>query len=307
MNSRGLFSILRRSGLPRLWRVSVQKRRISILVFHRLEADLADRAFAFLKKAYGVIPLSRAVEAIARRDVSGLPPRPLVITFDDGLSSHYGLLPAVRAHGVSVTVFLCAGIVGTNRHFWFLHDAAARHDPGWKRLSHTERLASLRREGFAFETEHADRQALSRAEIEDMKPFVDFQSHSMFHENILTCSADELRRAVVGSKDVLERDFGLCVDAFAYPAGDYGPEQIEMVKRAGYRCAVTNDPGFNSGATDPFLLKRIEALGFYESGTLDEIIVRASGILCVPKTIGLRVRRRLRRRKIPNGKGSGRG
>lgn len=295
MISPWFFSALRHSGLPRLARAAVQKRRITIVVLHGLSPEAADRAFAFYARAYNVIPLSRAVEAIERRDPAGLPPRTLVITFDDGLRSHYELLPAIRKHGLPVTVFLCAGLVGTNRHFWFLHDGPARRDPRWADLSHTARLERLRQDGFCFEKEYETRQALSRAEIEEMRPFVDFECHSMFHENIETCEPDELRRAIVESKKKLERDFGFPIQAFAYPSGDYRLDHLALVKEAGYRSAVTIDPGLNSTDSDVFRLKRIDALGPDPFGTMNEIIVRSSGVLILPKALTRSVRRLLRR------------
>jgi peptidoglycan/xylan/chitin deacetylase (PgdA/CDA1 family) len=292
LSRRRIFAVLARSGLPALFRATLQRRRISVLVFHDLAPDAADRAFAFCRDAYSVIPLSRAVDAIVRKDLSKLPARPLVITFDDGLKSHYELLPTIRKHGVPVTMFICAGIVGTNRHFWFLHDSPLRDAPEWSELSHTSRLESLRRDGFRLETEYGDRQALSRAEIEEMHPFVDFQCHSMFHENLETCGPEGLRRAIAGAKDALEGGFGLTVSGFAFPSGDHTPEIVDVVRRTGYRYAVTNDPGFNTARSDPHLLKRIEGLGQGRSGTLNELIVRASGLLIPPKSFlrGLKLR-----------------
>ena len=283
MRSPRFFTLIRRSGLPALLRATDQKEKITILVFHELRPELADQAFGYLSKAYNVVPLSRAVDAIIKKDRSLLPPRPLVITFDDGRMGNRALLPAIMKHRVPVTIFLCAGVVGTSRHFWFSHEAPERHDSKWKKLSYAKRLASLRSDGFVFETEYGDRQALSRGEIEEMRPFADFESHSMFHENLLTCGEGDLWRAVFGSKKTLESDFGLTVSAFAYPAGEHESHHIELVKQAGYRCAVTMDPGFNSIRSDPFLLKRLEGLGDETAGTLDEIIVRASGALVLPK------------------------
>lgn len=283
MRSPRFFTLIRRSGLPALLRATDQKEKITILVFHDLRPELADRAFGYLNRAYNIIPLSRAVEAIVRKDRSLLPLRPLVITLDDGRMSNRALLPAIMKHRVPVTIFLCAGVAGTSRHFWFSHEAPERHDAKWKKLSYTKRLASLRRDGFVFETEYGGRQALSRAEIEEMRPFVDFESHSMFHENLLTCGEDDLRRAIFGSKEKLEKDFGLAVSAFAYPTGERDRRHTALIRQAGYRCAATMDPGFNTVRSDPFLLKRIEGLGDETAGTLNEIIVRTSGALILPK------------------------
>lgn len=295
MRSRWILESIRHTGLPELIRVSVQRRKITILVFHDLAPDLADRAFAFLARAYNVIPLGRAIDAVRRKDFSGLPLRPLIITFDDALKSHYDLLPVIRKHGLPITFFLCAGIVGTNRHFWFLHDGPSRRDSRWSELTHTARLESLWKDGFRFETEYETRQALSRPEIEEMRPFVDFECHSMFHENMMTCDPASLRRAIVESKEKLERDFGLPIRAFAYPAGDYRLDHIALAREAGYACAITNDPGLNSVGSDPFRLKRIEALGNGATGSLNEVIVRSCGILVLPKAFHRMVRRRIQR------------
>ncbi len=294
MNAR-LFSILHAARLPDLMRATAQRRKVTILVFHHLSPDLADRAFAFLSRAYNVVPLARAAEAIGRNDPAALPERPLVITFDDGLKSHYDLLPAIRKHGLPVTIFICAGLVGTNRHFWFLHDSPCRSDRRWPRLTHTARLERLKEEGFRFEEEYEPRQALSREEIEEMRPFVDFQCHSMFHENIETCSPEDLRTAVVESKKKLEDDFGLTIRAFAFPAGDYAPEHVALAREAGYACAVTVDPGFNPTGSDLFRLKRIEALGPGPGGTLNELVVRSSGLLVLPKAFIRTIRKTLSR------------
>lgn len=295
MRSPWVFAALRFTGLPELVRATVQKRKVTILVFHDLAPATADRAFAFFARAYNVIPLARAVEAIMRRDPAALPARSLVITFDDGLRSHYHLLPAIKKYGLPVTIFLCAGIVGTNRHFWFLHEGQSSRDPRWHKLTHSGRVESLRREGFRFEAEYETRQALSRTEIEEMRPFVEFECHSMFHENIMSCDPAALRRAVVEAKEKLERDFGLTIRVFAYPSGDYCLDHLALVREAGYCCAVTSDPGFNSTGSDILRLKRIEALGPFESGTLNELIVRSSGILVLPKALFRSVRRLFRR------------
>jgi hypothetical protein len=48
-----------------------------------------------------------------------------------------------------------------------------------------------------------------------------------------------------------------------------------MVKDAGYKYAITTRPGYNSLGSDIFRLKR---LSVNDSGNIDEIVVKSSGV-----------------------------
>jgi len=270
-----LYTVLRFSGLPVLFREVLQRRKVTILLFHDLTTEAAEKAFAYLSRKYHLIGLDDFLDALATGDEAKIPPKALIITLDDGFKENYALLPLIRENKVPVTIFLCAGIVGTNRHFWFLHDSVHNRVDRPREVSNTERLRLVLQEGFDLEREYETRQALSRQEIEEMKPFVRFQSHSMFHPNVI--SSDE--RAVIDefrlAKKVLEEDFRLEITSLAYLCGDYTERIVELTREAGYRAALTHDPGFNTVRTDPFRLKRIPANDSFDRG---EIAVRASGV-----------------------------
>lgn len=61
-----------------------------------------------------------------------------------------------------MTIFLCSGIVGTSRGFWFLH---AEDDQSYKQLADAERLDRLRDAGFDEDAERATPIVLRRFEI----------------------------------------------------------------------------------------------------------------------------------------------
>src|SRR6266540_1197862 len=116
-----VFSILLRlTGGPFLIRAMLQRRRVTVLVYHRLDPSTADRHFQTLRRLY--TPISLQAYLRARRDstLERLPPKSLVITIDDGHRSIYRLKDVIAKHQLPVTVFLCSGFVGTNRQFWFL-------------------------------------------------------------------------------------------------------------------------------------------------------------------------------------------
>jgi peptidoglycan/xylan/chitin deacetylase (PgdA/CDA1 family) len=269
-----LIAILRFSGLPVFFREAFQRRRVTILNFHDLAPESAEKAFKYLGRKYRLIGLDDYLEALLGGDGSKIPRKALIVTFDDGVKENYALLPLIREHKIPVTIFLCAGIVGTNRHFWFLHDSVHNRKDRPRELTNTERMRLVLQEGFDLEREYETRQALSREEIEDMKPFVRFQSHSMFHRNVLTSDEADVVEGFRLSKEMLEKDFGLKVTAMAYPCGDYDERVVALTREAGYRAALTHDPGFNTLRTDPFRIKRIPANDIFNRG---EIAVRASG------------------------------
>ena len=74
--------------------------------------------------------------------------------------------------------------------------------------------------------------------------------------------SEAVRRELVESKNALEQRFGISVASFAYPFGLYHPQQVELVKQAGYNSAVTTREGIeNADSWEPFELQRIKISG----------------------------------------------
>ena len=55
----------------------------------------------------------------------------------------------------------------------------------------------------------------------------------------------------------LEDRLGQAVTSFAYPGGFHGDREVELVKQAGYRVAVTVEKGANFPDANPYRLRRI--------------------------------------------------
>ncbi|MCS7037485.1 MAG: polysaccharide deacetylase family protein [Saprospiraceae bacterium] len=270
-----LFKCLRYSGLPWLLRHTVQQRRVTLVMFHDIAPDYAERAFAFLKRAYNVIALDDYLEARRKGDSRALPPRALVITLDDGHARNRELLPILEKLNLPVTIFLCAGIVGTRRHFWFKYRHPDVNIGHLKTVSNAERLAALARAGFDPLREWEQPQALDRQDIEQMRSRVNFQSHTSLHPCLPHCTDEEAWAEIAGSRQTLEQDYGLRVNALAFPNGDYNARDLALVRRAGYACAITVDFGCNTLHTDPYRLRR---LSIDDTDNEDAVCVKASGL-----------------------------
>lgn len=277
-----IFKILRYTGIPFVFRELVQRNKITILLFHDVDKDNAERDFVYLKSHYNLISLRDVVDSITNKDFSGIPHKAALITFDDGHVSNYDLLPIVMDLNIPVTIFLCSGIVGTNRHYWFRHNFDGKPVEDLKRISNQERLRLLSEYGFYQTKSYDDYQSLQDNQIDDMKKYIDFQSHTQYHPVLTYCSNEEAYNEIVESKIQLEQKYGLKINAISYPNGDYSDRDIALAKMAGYECGITVDAGYNDINTDLFRLKRFSV---NDAKSIDELMVKATGCYAILKNI----------------------
>lgn len=276
MNARArsaLFVGIRLTGVPWLVRQTIQRRRVTFLMYHDVAPGAFRQHVRALRRRYAIVPLSEYLSS--RKSGSPLPDRSLVITFDDGHRRNAELVDVLRDEGVPVTIFLVSGVVGTHRRFWFKHGLSAREKQALKEVPNRVRLSTLEKAGFTDATEFGDRQALSGEEIQGMRQYVDFQAHTVSHPILTMCGDDEAQREIVTCRKELERRFALRTRAFAYPDGAHSPKVAEMTKDAGFECALTTEPGYADDETDLF---RVPRFGVNDEGGASELIVTASGV-----------------------------
>jgi peptidoglycan/xylan/chitin deacetylase (PgdA/CDA1 family)/glycosyltransferase involved in cell wall biosynthesis len=231
---------VRRSVDRHTWR-SLQ-RGTAILMYHAVGHDgeapsryvVPHRRFrrqlAWLKRrGYNVVGLDDFVRA--RLEHRLLPPKSVVLTFDDGYADAIDLaLPALERHGFPATVFLVSAANGQAR--W--EDAGATAN---------RPLLSL-----------ADARGLNGSRLT-------FGAHSRTHPRLSRLDSSELEREVAGSRSELEAALGSPVTTFAYPYGDSSPKVAEAVARAGFLAACAITPGRNRPACDLLSLNRLEVRG----------------------------------------------
>ncbi len=154
------------------------------------------------------------------RGIAGLPPRPVVLSFDDGYRSDYThALPALRA----------------------------LHWPGVLNLevANTRPVWGLRR-GLVRALVHAGWEV---------------DAHTVTHPDLTTLDPRRLWYEVAGSRRLLQREFHVPVDFFAYPAGRYDAAVVRAVRRAGYLGATTTDEGVATPSEGLYTLDRLRVEG----------------------------------------------
>jgi peptidoglycan/xylan/chitin deacetylase (PgdA/CDA1 family) len=196
---------------------------LPILMYHEVESERGrghrspfvrsfrafERQLDFLRQCnYKTITFSdlfRLMDGTSRR--TG---QEVLITFDDGYESFRTLVtPALRARGMTATVFLVAREIG-----------------GYNR--------------WDVEAGHPRRPLMNEQAIREIiASGMEIGIHGWAHRDMRRCSPEELREEIGRSREHIEGLFGLESRIFAYPYGRYAETHFAFLKEAGYRGAVS--------------------------------------------------------------------
>jgi peptidoglycan/xylan/chitin deacetylase (PgdA/CDA1 family) len=177
---------------------------------------------------YQVMPLIRLVGCVRNGD--HLPPRSVVITFDDGFESVYThAYPILATYGFPATTFLVAGYCD-GQNDWPNQPPAIPHQS----LLTWDQIREMDQNG------------------------IEFGAHSISHPFLDRLSLDEMEHEILYSKASIEDQLGHAITLFAYPYGRYTASIKAIVGRK-YDGACTTQLGMVGSRSDPLELERIEA------------------------------------------------
>jgi peptidoglycan/xylan/chitin deacetylase (PgdA/CDA1 family) len=157
--------------------------------------------------------------------------RYVCVTFDDGYRDNVEHAePVLRELGIPGTIFLPTAVPGGESSFFWYDDPPP---------------------------------SLSWDEVAEVaaREVIDVQSHTRTHAWLPRLGDAEARGEIFGSKAELEERLGRPVTMLAYPAGLHGEREAALVQEAGYRAAVTTDPGVNRGGEGSVGLRRTLIFG----------------------------------------------
>jgi len=95
-------------------------------------------------------------------------------------------------------------------------------------------------------------------------------AHTCTHPRLSQLSEAQAKEEISASRKKLEDRFGVPIENFAYPYGDYNENTVELVREAGFNTACTMHCGINLPTTSRFELKRWTAR--YESRNLKNLL-----------------------------------
>jgi len=160
---------------------------------------------------------------------SELPPRAVLITFDDGFRDclHHAA-PVLVELGLTATMYVVAGQLG-GRSRWMTGVELE--------LLNNREVLELERAGVRCE------------------------SHAMTHPRLATLDTDGIRRELRDSRAVLEDVLGHEVRHIAYPHGSYDERVLQQARLAGYVTGYTTRPAKALRTDDPLAMPRVKVDG----------------------------------------------
>lgn len=272
--------LLNWSGLPWLIREVYARHKVTIVNYHNPQPDVFEQHVCFYAHHYSFVSIDQVVDAIEKQDFSNLPPKPLLITFDDGYADNALLFPILQLYRIPAVIYAVAGVVGTNRRFWF--DLLPHYSNAMnllKTASDEERRNILKRDYDHWDEKEYDAPvALSQAQLSKfIRSTGTVGSHTKFHPFLDKCEEDAGLQECVASRESLEAMTGLPVLHFALPNGNGDERVMDWVRRAGYRSCRTTSPGWVTKRTDPF---SIPNYGVADNATVASLPLRVTGIYC---------------------------
>ncbi len=191
-----------------------------------------------LLKAEGNTPITLDQLVNHLRTGAALPPKPVLLTFDDGYEGHYTYVyPLLKKYGFPATFSLFTG---------------------------------------KLDGEVAGRSTITWEQAKEMAadPLITIASHSVLHPPDLRELDDAaLQREVVESKARLEAELGIPIRYFTYPEGKYDDRVAQAVAKAGYDAALTmsNDREWFANESESLL-----EIGRFGQSSLAAVIPEAS-------------------------------
>ncbi len=220
------------------------KRSIPILMYHlvTLQAGSIPRKYRVTPRMFaaqmrwlavaGYTALTLDTLHAARAGQIDLPPRPVVITFDDGCRDCYRYaVPILQAQHFTAAFFLVTGLVGKTAH-WLIER--------WK----------------------VELELMDWAEAQHLVD-AGFQcgSHTVNHFHLPELDVATCQRELHDSRATLEERLGSPIRHLAYPFGSFDEHVRNIADECGYLTACSTRKGLSTLIEDGLALRRVPING----------------------------------------------
>lgn len=233
------------------WRPAVSYDSPRVLMYHMVREKIPNAKFNGLRVASSMFEQQlkffnkngwsffTITELYDLAETGQLPTKSVAITFDDGYEDNFiNAFPLLQKYHAKATIYLVVD----------------RHDRDWS----GKRKEKNQGAGLLLEPK------LSDSQVKEMvaSGLVEIGSHTLTHDNLTSLDRVEKRREIQDSRDKIRSEFGIDCEAFCYPFGLYGSEDLVLAREAGYKTATTVSSGIDNRLTDkPFELSRITVSG----------------------------------------------
>jgi poly-beta-1,6-N-acetyl-D-glucosamine N-deacetylase len=252
------------------------------LYFHKPTKHEFELCIRWLKKKGFKFISPQDIERIIKAEIP-FPKGAVLLTVDDGWQSNVtNVVEVANRYKIPVTIFIATTPAEEGAYWWSYVQQAKKM--GVIRFSKyaLKKMPEERRFGIVqdlIKKNFPGRDAMTVDEIRSVSasPYITIGSHTQTHPILINCHEQQVYNELKISRQKLESWTGKEVAYFAYPNGDYGRREIQILHALNYRLAFSSQPKYLT----PELLKdnfTLPRFGFLEGASLAENICRVTGI-----------------------------
>jgi peptidoglycan/xylan/chitin deacetylase (PgdA/CDA1 family) len=285
--------MLRRSPAQPVFR-RLAARRLTVLAYHGVDDPASfRRQLGHLVAVARPVSLEEVVDAVVGRR-RPLPPRAVLVTFDDGHRSLLDAgLPLLRERGIPAVAFVVAGLLDTQTPFWWAEveqllgrgGRVGTHDglppsalvARLKAAPDADRLAAIEQLRRTASAPAPPAPQLRRDELPLLEAAgVAVENHTWSHPCLPRCDDRKAAAEADDAHHALLEALGRAPRAFAYPNGDWDQRTERALAAAGYAVAFLFDHRVNPAMPrHPLRLSRVRV---NSHDTLDRFAILLSGL-----------------------------
>lgn len=248
----------------------------------------------FLTKYFDVVSMDEYVNTL--KSGNGFSKPTVTITVDDGVMDNYDLMfPVLKKYDVPVIIYITTGYIGTHDMIWadelgeIIKDTEKKEfqtpevlgknpylliNMDDKRVAYDEISQSMKDLGYQTRLDCLSQIRESLGAVRKDKPFmltwehvremnahnVSFGAHTVTHPILSRMPAEDAKREILESKQIIEKNLGVPCRHFAYPNGrlqDFTEDLLEYCKDIGFESVSKAVYGNNSRPEDVWTIERM--------------------------------------------------
>ncbi len=241
-----------------------QNNQLKVLAYHAVQnKENFEQQIIYLKNKYNLISLEELKNFSPLEDE--LPPKSLLITFDDGDNSLFiNALPVLKKHEVPAVIFIITGLIDTNRPFWWNEiEYYMGKEVGNKKVWEVKHWTNKKREHYLDSLRKKSNkppltyEQLATSQLREMmKNKIAIGNHSHTHPMFDQCTPMELEMEMEESTKIL-KSLNADYEMFAYPNGNYSEEAEGILRNKNIQLAFLFDHKINKEIINPLRISRL--------------------------------------------------
>jgi len=216
----------------------ITQNKISILKYHRRSCSTNQKIMPFAvpptqfadQMAYvhthGYTPMT--VTQFIQTEEAYLPEKPVILTFDDGMSDFFTeALPILSHYNFPATLYIATAFVNSTCDWLRREGESTRLMVTWEQITQIQAAG------------------------------IECGAHSHTHPQLDMLPPSQAQQEITTSKEILEGHLGQRVTSFAYPYGYYTATTQRLIRASGYTSACAVNHAMYTIGTSSFALPRL--------------------------------------------------